>query len=215
MLLDYQSPNTITMADGCFEYLFYECVGLTEAPSLSPWTVPKQGYTSMFEGTSVTETPILPAKTVGQSGYMNMFSGDTALQSAHDIEATVLGNGACNTMFQLCTSLQNTPAVKATTVSENSLFGMFYGCTGLTELAELPAKTLAKGCYKRMFDGCTNIKVSETATGAYQHPFRVPTDGTGTTATDALTDMFANTGGTFTGTPTINTIYYTDYKPVV
>ena len=32
--------------------------------------------------------------------------------------------------------------------------------------------------------------------------------GTGTTATDALTDMFTSTGGTFTGTPEINTTYY-------
>ena len=32
--------------------------------------------------------------------------------------------------------------------------------------------------------------------------------GTGTTASGALTDMFTSTGGTFTGTPEINTIYY-------
>ena len=30
----------------------------------------------------------------------------------------------------------------------------------------------------------------------------------GTTATNALTDMFTSTGGTFTGTPSINTTYY-------
>lgn len=32
--------------------------------------------------------------------------------------------------------------------------------------------------------------------------------GTGTTATDALINMFTSTGGTFTGTPEINTTYY-------
>jgi len=214
MLLNYQAPENITMAEGCFEYLFYECVGLTEAPQLSPLTVPKQGYTSMFEGTSVTETPLLPAKAVGYAGYMNMFSGNVELQSAHDIEATTLGEASCNTMFQNCTSLQNTPAIKAQMLAKNCLFAMFIGCVGLTTLPELPALTLATGCYKRMFENCTNIKVAESESGVYQHAFRIPTDGTGVTATDALTDMFKNTGGTFTGTPIINAIYYTNHEPV-
>ena len=40
------------------------------------------------------------------------------------------------------------------------------------------------------------------------------TSGDGTDAEDALSDMFFGTGGTFTGTPTINTTYYTDHQPV-
>ena len=38
--------------------------------------------------------------------------------------------------------------------------------------------------------------------------YRIPTTDTGMTATDALTDMFTGTGGTFIGTPEINTTYY-------
>ena len=38
--------------------------------------------------------------------------------------------------------------------------------------------------------------------------------GTGTTASNALIDMFIGTGGTFTGTPEINTTYYTENTPV-
>ena len=60
-----------------------------------------------------------------------------------------------------------------------------------------------------MFYGCRLIKLSTTQTGEYQTPYRIPKSGTGTTATGALTEMFANTGGTFTGTPSINTTYYT------
>ena len=59
-----------------------------------------------------------------------------------------------------------------------------------------------------MFDGCTRLKLSTTQTGEYTIAYRIPTTGTGTTATDALTDMFRNTGGTFTGAPAINTTYY-------
>ena len=37
---------------------------------------------------------------------------------------------------------------------------------------------------------------------------RIPAAGEGTARFDCVTDMFARTGGTFTGTPAINTTYY-------
>ena len=60
-----------------------------------------------------------------------------------------------------------------------------------------------------MFKGCTKIKLSRSQTGEYPTEYRIPTSGTGTIALDALTEMFMDTGGTFTGTPNINTTYYT------
>ena len=59
-----------------------------------------------------------------------------------------------------------------------------------------------------MFRGCTSLKLSSAKTGEYTQAYRIPTTGTGTTAAGALTNMFAFTGGTFTGTPAINTTYY-------
>ena len=59
-----------------------------------------------------------------------------------------------------------------------------------------------------MFYGCTSLKLSSTQTGEYTQEYRIPTTGTGTTATSALDTMFTNTGGTFTGIPEINTTYY-------
>jgi hypothetical protein len=59
-----------------------------------------------------------------------------------------------------------------------------------------------------MFYNCTGIKLSVERTEEYSKEYRIPKSDTGTTATDALTNMFANTGGTFTGTPEINTVYY-------
>jgi hypothetical protein len=50
--------------------------------------------------------------------------------------------------------------------------------------------------------------MSTTYTAEYCTLYRIPQKGNGTTATDALKDMFTNTGGTFTGTPEINTTYY-------
>ena len=86
---------------------------------------------------------------------------------------------------------------------------MFEGWTALTRVPGLPATTLAAYCYKNMFSGCAKIKLSTTQTGEYQTAYRIPTSGTGTTADYALSAMFKNTGGTFTGTPEINTTYYT------
>lgn len=89
-------------------------------------------------------------------------------------------------------------------------YAMFQGCTSLTAAPSLPATTLVDYCYYRMFQGCTKIKLSSTASGTYTKAYRIPKSGTGTTASSALNNMFADTGGTFTGTPEINTTYYLD-----
>ena len=85
---------------------------------------------------------------------------------------------------------------------------MFQGCTSLTQVPALPATTLTKQCYDNMFSSCTSLKLSSTKIGEYTQEYRIPSTGTGTTGTDALTNMFTSTGGTFTGTPEINTTYY-------
>ena len=59
-----------------------------------------------------------------------------------------------------------------------------------------------------MFFGCTSLKLSETRTGEYTQEYRIPSSGDGTHATFDLNRMFESTGGTFTGTPKINTTYY-------
>lgn len=59
-----------------------------------------------------------------------------------------------------------------------------------------------------MFQSCTKIKLSSTQTEEYTVEYRIPSSGTATTGTNSLNNMFAYTGGTFTGTPSINTTYY-------
>ena len=86
--------------------------------------------------------------------------------------------------------------------------GLFKGCTALIVAPALPATTLAGSCYSEMFYGCTSLKLSSTQTGEYMQEYRIPSSGAGVTASDALYEMFSSTGGTFTGTPEINTTYY-------
>ena len=113
-------------------------------------------------------------------------------------------------MFFGCTSLTAAPSLPATTLASNCYNSMFQGCTSLTAAPSLPATTLAGRCYYYMFFGCKKIKLSSTASGTYTKAYRIPKSGTGTTASYALNSMFANTGGTFAGTPEINITYYLD-----
>ena len=115
-----------------------------------------------------------------------------------------------SSMFRGCTSLTAAPSLPATTLADYCYYAMFQDCTSLTAAPSLPATTLADSCYEYMFYGCTKIKLSSTASGTYTKAYRIPKSGMGTTAANAVYKMFNNTGGTFTGTPEINTTYYLD-----
>lgn len=126
-----------------------------------------------------------------------------------------MSNTACfKEMFANCSTLITPPELLATTLGEFCYYSMFYNCSKLNKLPKLPATSLSHHCYESMFYGCSSIKLSTTQTGKYQTPYRIPTTGTGTVGNDSLRDMFNSTGGTFTGTPSINTTYYTSNELV-
>ena len=198
-----------TLAPYCYEYMFYGCTSLTQAPALPATTVAIYCYTYMFRDcTGLTQAPALPATTMMNYCYSNMFDGCTSLIQAPALPATTLATCCYRWMFDGCTSLTQAPALPATTVAESCYKSMFRGCTSLTQVPALPATNLKRECYSNMFDGCTSLKLSSTQTGEYTQEYRIPSSGTGTTATNALVEMFAGTGGTFTGSPAINTTYY-------
>ena len=185
-LLDYatvESSSHPTMAAYCYAYMFRGCASLTQAPDLPATTLTNYCYEYMFYGcTNLAKAPTLPATTLAYNCYAAMFQG--------------------------CTALTKAPDLSATTLAEKCYMRMFDGCTGLIQAPDLPATMLATYCYGYMFNGCTSLKLSSTQTGEYTVIYRIPSSGTGTTATNALNNMFASTGGTFTGTPEINTTYY-------
>ena len=198
-----------TLARSCYSYMFDGCTSLTQAPELPATTLAFACYDNMFYGcTSLTQAPALPATTLAESCYNGMFDGCTSLTQAPALPATTLAFGCYISMFRGCTNLTQAPALPATTLASNCYTGMFVFCASLAQVPALPATTLAESCYDSMFDGCTKIKLSSTQTEEYTQEYRIPTTGTGTTATNALLIMFDSTGGTFTGTPVINTTYY-------
>ncbi|WP_024858143.1 dockerin type I domain-containing protein [Ruminococcus albus] len=199
-----------TLADCCYYYMFNGCTGLTIAPNLPATTLAESCYEGMFYGcTGLTTAPELPATNLVDFCYYYMFYGCTGLTTAPELPATTLANSCYFGMFSGCTGLTIAPKLPATTLANYCYSFMFYGCTGLTTAPELPATTLANYCYFGMFYGCTGIMLSTTQTEECNTEYRIPSSGEGTASSYALTDMFNKTGGTFTGTPDINTIYYT------
>ena len=211
-LLDYatvESGNNPTMANYCYYYMFQGCTSLTQAPALPATTLADYCYSFMFSGcTSLTQAPALPSTTLAIFCYYGMFYDCTSLTQAPTLPATTLSGYCYADMFNGCTSLTQAPTLPATTLSDSCYVNMFNGCTSLIQAPVLPSTTLSQYCYNGMFYGCTSLKLSSTKIGEYPQEYRIPTTGTGTTATDALVDMFTSTGGTFTGTPEINTTYY-------
>ena len=206
-----QAPSlpATTLAVGCYAGMFSYCISLTQAPALPATTLVAGCYDEMFVGCiSLTQAPALPATTLANHCYMLMFQGCTSLTKAPVLPATTLVVSCYGGMFYDCTSLTQAPALPATTLANQCYYDMFQGCTALTQIPALPATTLAEECYATMFYGCTSLKLCPVKGGEYTIAYRIPSSGTGTTATNALAEMFTNTGGMFTGAPAINTTYY-------
>jgi hypothetical protein len=217
-LLDWEtvkSGNHPSMAPYCYAYLFRSCTNLVSAPALPATTLADHCYYSMFSGcTALASAPALPATTLADYCYSYMFSGCTALASAPALPAKTLASYCYDSMFRNCTALVLPPALPATTLASYCYQYMFESCTALTSVPALPAKTLASYCYYCMLRRNPSLKISSTRTGAYQYEWRIPTSGTGSTASNWNSFMLSETGGTFTSNPSINKTYYVENPPV-
>ena len=125
---------------------------LLTAPELPATTVADDCYNSMFYNCAeVTQAPALPATTLSSSCYSGMFNGCSSLTQAPELPATTLANSCYGFMFSNCSSLTKAPELPATTLADSCYTYMFGGCSSLTEAPVLPATTLTKECYSHMF----------------------------------------------------------------
>ena len=191
-LLDYRfvrSGQHPVMGSACYAYMFQNCTKLKSSPDLPAINLTFACYRAMFDGClNLIVPPKLPALKLTENCY--------------------------NAMFYYCSSLVIPPSLPATELAVDCYASMFRYCSSLIALPTLVAKNLSDACYYYMFNYASNIKLSATQTGIYQYPFRIPIRGTGTNGTNSVSNMFSHTGGTFKGTPTINTTYYTDHPLV-
>ena len=206
-------PATI-LADYCYQYMFRGCSSLRTAPELPATVMAPYCYSTMFSRCeSLIQAPELQSTSLAEYCYEAMFYNCTSLRTTPELPATTLATSCYQNMFSQCESLIQVPELQSTSLAEHCYESMFYNCISLSVPPELPATTLATSCYQNMFSG-SGVQISSTQTALFNTEYRIPATGTGTSATDALTDMFdSNT----IGTPLINTTYYirdgsTDYK---
>lgn len=192
------------------DLLDYAVVGSGSHPAMANYC-----FTALFSGCSALITaPMLPAETLTDYCYNAMFSNCTSLRSAPALFAPTMTYFCYASMFSSCTSLTSPPAISATTPATSCFSSMFLNCSSLEELPALHMTAFVDRSCAYMFYNCANIKLSTVPTGDYQTAYRIPISGTGTMASNSFEEMFTGTGGTFAGTPTINTTYYTDHEPV-
>ena len=161
-----------------------------------------------WDGSAIASGEIENNHCIYLRGIGNLkITGVNSSNAKWDIIGT---NIACNGDIDLLLDYSTVKSGNRPAMADSCYSSMFYGCTSLTAAPSLPATTLSSSCYYSMFYGCTKIKLSTTASGTYTKSYRIPKNGIGTTASRALNDMFVNTGGTFKGTPEINTTYYLD-----
>lgn len=171
-------------------------------------------FFGLFLGQKIIRAPELPSVVLSSGCYMSMFQGCEKLEIAPELPAINLAEKSYDSMFRNCRNLKIPPRLPATTLAYHCYGFMFCLCTKLNVLPDLPATILPEECYYWMFAGCLSIRLATDSDATYLYPYRIPIVGAGTQSYAALSEMFSGTGGPFTGTPTINTTYYTDHEPV-
>lgn len=148
-------------------------------------------------------------KTLSDFCFYSLFLNCTDITTPPSLPSTTLPKYCYYNMFKWCTSLTTVPQMPATTLSDYSCAYMFSWCSALTTLPELHATTLVSSCYDSMFSSCSKIKLRTSSSSTYNKEYRIPITWTGTATGNSLSDMFSSTWWSFTGTPSINTTYYT------
>ena len=218
-VFDYTKASNkehISMASYACYNLFKGCSQLAKAPDLSLLDLNSSCFNSMFYNCSgLTQVPELPATTLAYHCYYRMFYNCSSLVQAPELPLTTLAEGCYYEMFYGCSSLEEAPELPATTLTSDCYNGMFQNCAKLDNIVKLVATTLPSGCYTRMFSGCLKIKLSTTKVDDYQTEYSVPFGASSVSVhTSSLTNMFQGTGGSFTGTITADTTYYTSNELV-
>jgi len=111
-----------TVSNNAFKNLFYLCNGLKSAENLvlPATTLAESCYEGMFYNCpQLTTAPELPATTLANSCYNGMFNNCSSLTTAPALPATTLAEGCYYYMFYSCTSLNYIKCL-ATDISANN-----------------------------------------------------------------------------------------------
>ncbi len=187
-ILDYQ-----TVANGglptansfCYYNLFNGVTRLIQSPEISLLTLPWSGCYNMFARcNNLINVGNIAVEYVGQNAMVTMFIACYKLNKINLNIKTFTGNFCCTDMFTYNHAFKIPPTLNVTNMTIQALAYMFR---------------------------YTGIKVSETETGNYTYPWRIPATGEITTAGNNWNlNTLQGTKGTFTGNLELNKTYYLD-----
>ena len=136
----FETATTLTSAY-TFLSLFDTCTGLTDASNLvlPATTLANYCYQQLFWGcTSLTTAPsILPATSAVTNCYAYMFAGCTSLVNPPVLGASIALGSSCAHMFSGCTSLYKAPDLNVPLIIPNDIgtgatyYNTFNSCTNL------------------------------------------------------------------------------------
>ena len=163
-LVNYITPNELTLTQGVFAGLFRNNTTITSAETLtlqpsSDGSLSNYGYYLMFSGCSALITPPseIPATKQGHASCGKMFLDCTQLKTPPALKSTILGNYCFTSIFKNCTSLISAPELPALTLASYCYTSAFEGCTSLVNAPQLPATEMKPNCYRSLFFGCTSL----------------------------------------------------------
>ena len=213
-LVNYITPNKLTLIQGVFAGLFQNNTTITSAENLtlqpsSDDSLPTFAYYLMFSGCSALITPPseIPATKQGHASCSKMFLDCIQLKTPPALKSTILGNYCYQALFKGCSALTTPPTIiPAKTAPYLSCHRMFNDCVSLQSAPELPATTVGSGAYQYMFMGCSNLQTAPSelpaetlALNSYYEMFRdcsqlttAPTIKAKTFAENSCRAMFLN-----------------------
>ena len=162
-LLNYYTPNNLTLSQGVFNSLFENDTNLTSSsdiilPPPSNGVLPSYAYLYLFKKCTnmITTLSELPSVKQGEDSCNGMFAY-TAITTAPALPSLELAKNCYYSLFEGCSQLVNPPALPATEMAQNCYRSLFYGCSSLVNPPELPAEVLVEGCYQNIFKNCTSL----------------------------------------------------------
>ena len=163
-LVNYITPNKLTLTQGVFAELFQNNTTITSAENLTlqPSTdssLSTFAYYLMFSGCSALITPPseISATKQGHASCSKMFLDCVQLKTPPALKSTILGNYCFTSIFKNCTSLISAPELPALTLASNCYQSAFEGCTSLVNPPALPATEMKPNCYRSLFFACTSL----------------------------------------------------------
>ena len=170
-----------------------------------------------FCNSGVTTTPLFEVERIGLHGMEGTFRDCFELLTAKPFGRIRYGNYAMSAIFYGCSKLKRAPEIGFPLTVGGYIFEyMFQKCSSLETLYTFEWKNIGAGSFRYMYAECPLIKIYSSApTGVESSEYMIPMQGGGTPGTDAFKNMFTGTGGSFTGTPSGNTLYYTTNELIV